>query len=162
MKKIFFKSCDKIIIALLGLIGLLTGCNLIHPPVAEYGVPYADYEIKGTVTDSITSAPIQNIRVTVTQIQTYIEKDSIHTHIDTLALKETDSAGKYDIRFQSFPLDKLTYKVKADDMDGLTNGGDFNSQAKDVLFIHTDLTGANGGWYNGKALKIVDLKLKKK
>lgn len=162
MKKLILKPYDKIIVALLGLIGLLTGCDLIHQPVAEYGVPHAEYEIKGTVTDSITSTPVQDIRVIVTRTQTYTEKDSTLTHIDTLALKKTDSQGKFDIQVEFFPLDELTFKVKTDDPDGPANGGDFVSQQKDVLFKHSDLIGSNGGWYDGKAVKTIDIKLKKK
>jgi len=162
MKKRFLRPYDKIIIAILGLIGFLTGCDLIHPPVAEYGVPHADYEITGTVTDSITSLPIQNIKVTVTRVQTYIEKDSTFTHTDTLAVKETDIAGKYDIGFEFFPLDELTFEIKIEDTDGQANGGDFSSLQKEVVFKHSDLSGSKGGWYDGKAIKTLDIKLKKK
>jgi len=161
MKKLLIKSFDKVLISLLCLIGLLTGCDLIHPPVVEYGVPHADYEIKGIITDSISSAPIQNVRVIVTQNITYIDHDSTKVHIDTLKLRETDSAGKYDIQFQTFPLEEITFKIKAEDVDGSANGGDFISQEKDVIFKQSELTGGKS-WYNGKAVKIVDIKLKKK
>jgi len=160
MKKYILRPFDKIIIALLTIIGSLTGCDFIHTPV-EYGVPYADYVIKGTVTDSITSTPVQHVLVTITQNHPFTRHDSALIHIDTLALKETDSAGNYDIQFQSFPLEELTFKVKADDIDGTANGGDFTSQQKDVLFKQSDLSGGKG-WYNGKAVKTIDIKLKKK
>ena len=160
MKKYILRPFDKIIIALLTIIGSLTGCDFIHTPV-EYGVPYADYVIKGTVTDSITSTPVQHVRVTITQNHPFTRNDSALIHIDTLAFKETDSAGNYDIQFQSFPLEELTFKVKADDIDGTANGGDFTSQQKDVLFKQSDLSGGKG-WYNGKAVKTIDIKLKKK
>jgi putative lipoprotein (rSAM/lipoprotein system) len=160
MKKLILKRYDRIIIVILGLIGFLTGCNLIHPPLVEYGVPHAEYEMKGTVTDSITSSPVQNIRVIISQTQN--NGDLASPTIDTLAIKETDSSGKYDILITHFPSDSIIFHVKVDDMDGTANGGDFNSQTKDVLFHQTDLTGASGGWYDGQALKTVDFKLKKK
>ena len=151
----------QIIIALLGLIGLLTGCDFIHSPVAEYGVPYADYEMKGTVTDSITSTPVQNIRVTVTRTQTYTEKDSTLTHTDTLTSKQTDTAGKYDLRFEYFPTDNLTFEIKTEDIDGQANGGNFSTVKRQITFKNSELSGGKG-WYNGKAVKTIDIKLKKK
>jgi len=162
MKKLFIKPFDKILLILLGVIGFLTGCSLINPPVVEYGVPHADYEVKGIITDSITSVPIEHIRVLVTQNTVYTDHDSTHIHIDTLALKETDSAGKYDIQVQTFPLEENTFQIIAEDIDGLANGGEFKPQQKGIVFIHTDLTGSNEGWSVGKALKIIDFKLKKK
>jgi putative lipoprotein (rSAM/lipoprotein system) len=160
MKKFILKPYDKIIIALLTLIGSLTGCDYINTP-AEYGVPYADYEIKGTVTDSIMSSPVEHVRVTVTQNRTFTRNDSALVHIDTLAVKETDSAGKYDIQFHTFPLEAQTFKVKAEDIDGTANGGEFIPQQKSILFTNSDLSGGKG-WYNGKAVKTIDIKLKKK
>jgi len=162
MKKLILKPYDKIIITILGLIGFLTGCNLINPPLVEYGTPTADYEIKGTVTDSITSDPIPKTRVTITRSQTYTSNDSTATHIDTLAIKETDSAGKYDITVQQFPLEDITFEVKIEDVDGSANGGDFNSQKKDVVFKFSDLSKGNNSWYMGKGVKTQDFKLKKK
>jgi putative lipoprotein (rSAM/lipoprotein system) len=160
MKKLILKRYDRIIIVILGLIGFLTGCNLIHPPLVEYGVPHAEYEMKGTVTDSITSSPVQNIRVIISQTQN--NGNLASPTIDTLSIKETDSSGKYDILITHFPSDSIIFHVRVDDMDGTANGGDFNSQTKDVLFRQTDLTGTTGDWYDGHALKTVDFKLKKK
>ncbi|MDD4972414.1 MAG: radical SAM-associated putative lipoprotein [Paludibacter sp.] len=160
MKRLILKPYDKIIVAILGLISLLTGCILVNPPV-EYGVPHADFEIKGTVTDSITSTPVQHVRVTITQTLTQVMKDSTVTHTDTISVKETDSAGKYDVQFQTFPLEELTFKVKAEDIDGVANGGDFNPKQTDVLFKQSELSGGKG-WYTGKAVKTIDIKLKKK
>ena len=161
MKKLIFKPYDKIILALLGLIGLITGCDLIHPPVAEYGVPHADYEITGTVIDSITSAPVKNVQVIISRSVTTVQKDTTFTHVDTLAVKETDSSGKYDAQFQTFPLEDLSFNVKVNDIDGPSNGGEFLSKQLDIVFKLSDLSGGKG-WYNGKAIKTMDFKLKKK
>jgi len=161
MKKLILKPYDRIIIALLGLIGLLTGCDLIRPPVAEYGVPHADYEITGTVTDSITTAPVKNVQVIISRSVTTVQKDTTFALVDTLAVKETDNAGKYDAQFQTFPLEDLSFNVKVNDTDGPANGGDFSTKQLDVVFKLSDLSG-NKGWYNGKALKTMNFRLKKK
>ena len=160
MKKLIIKSFDRFLLVLLGLIGFLTGCSsIINPIPVEYGTPHAEYEIKGTVTDSLTAAPVQHARIIISQ--TYNEGDLIAPRIDTLALKETDSTGKYDIQIQDFPSDSITFQVTVVDIDGTANGGDFVSQEKDVLFKQSDLKGANG-WYNGTTVKVIDFKLKKK
>jgi putative lipoprotein (rSAM/lipoprotein system) len=162
MKNIHLKSFDKIIVLILGCIGYLTGCNLINPPMAEYGTPHADYEIKGAVTDSITASPIQNARIIITQDHSYTNGSQTLTYIDTMAVKRTDSEGKYDVQVVSFPLEEVAFKVKVDDTDGSANGGDFIKKESDVLFKSSELTGGKGGWYDGKAVKTVDFKLKKK
>lgn len=129
--------------------------------MAEYGTPYADFEMKGTVTDSITATPIQNARVIITQTHSYLNGGQMLSHIDTMAIKQTDSAGKYDIQIGSFPLEEVTFQLNVDDTDGSVNGGDFVTQEKDVLFKSSELTGGKG-WYDGKAVKTIDIKLKKK
>lgn len=158
MKKLLVKPYDKIVVFVLGCIGFLTGCSIINPPIAEYGVPHADYEIKGLITDSISSTPIKNSRIIVTRTQVYTEKDSTFTHIDTLSTKVTDNDGKYDIQFQDFPFEENVYHLKIDDIDGIDNGGEFRSQEKDVSFLLSDLSGKRG-WYDGKAVKVVNIKL---
>jgi putative lipoprotein (rSAM/lipoprotein system) len=160
MKKFILKPYDKIILALITIIGSFTSCDYINTP-AEYGSPYADYEIKGTVTDSISSTPVQHVRVTVTQNRTFGRHDSVLVSIDTLAVKETDSTGKYDIQFQTYPLEVQIFNVKAEDIDGSANGGDFAPLQKNAQFTDSDLSGGKG-WDKGKAVKIIDIKLKKK
>ncbi|MFT3751944.1 MAG: radical SAM-associated putative lipoprotein [Paludibacter sp.] len=162
MKKLILKPYDKIIVAILGLISFLTGCNLIGPTPAEYGVPTADYEIKGTVTDSLTSTPITQAKVTITRTETWQLENQTTTHIDTLATEKTDSNGKFDIQVQQFPLDEVTFHVNIEDVDGNANGGDFYPQNKDISFKIADLTGTKADWYSGKAAKTQDFKLKKK
>jgi putative lipoprotein (rSAM/lipoprotein system) len=159
MKKLIIKSFDRFLLVLLGLIGFLTGCSIINPIPVEYGTPHADYEMKGTVTDSLTAAPVQNARIIISQ--TLNQGDLVAPRIDTLALKETDSTGKYDILVQDFPIDGITFQVTVVDIDGTANGGDFVSQEKDVIFKQSDLTGGKS-WYDGKGVKVIDFKLKKK
>ncbi|HEY5592330.1 MAG TPA: radical SAM-associated putative lipoprotein, partial [Paludibacter sp.] len=72
MRKLFIKIFDKFLIGLMACTGLFSGCET----VVEYGTPTADYEIKGTVTDSITSIPIQKARVIVTLTKKYLQQDT--------------------------------------------------------------------------------------
>ena len=94
MKKSVIKFFDKIIVLVLGFSGVFSGCELLpenEDPVCEYGMPHADYVIKGVVTDEETSNPIQNIRVIRQIYQEY--GDTLYT----------DSEGKYAFEFYDFP-----------------------------------------------------------
>jgi putative lipoprotein (rSAM/lipoprotein system) len=154
MKNLFLKHFDKIILALLGCIGFLTGCSIINPPVAEYGVPSADYIIIGTLTDTTTLEPIRNIKIIRCDSNTnsFIPFDTIYT----------DSQGKYQSSIRAFPILDPIFKLKVDDIDGIQNGGDFQSKTVEVVFTSGDWIEIKSGMYKGKAQKTVDIKLKKK
>ncbi|MFA5045170.1 MAG: radical SAM-associated putative lipoprotein [Paludibacter sp.] len=158
MKKLFFKFFDKALIGLLAATGLLSGCET----VVEYGTPTADYEMKGTITDSVKSVAIQNIKVIVTLTKSYEMSDTTISRIDTLGSTLTDISGKYDIQFQEFPMDDNTFRIEATDEDGDANGGDFKTGTKDVPFKLSDLEGKKSGWYDGKAVKTIDIMLQPK
>jgi len=155
MKKKLIKYFDKVLIGLMAATGLFSGCET----VVEYGTPTADYEITGTVTDSITAQPVQNARVIVTLTRSHDEPDTTVIIVDTLASTMTDLSGKYDIQFKEFPLEEVSFKLKVSDEDGVANGGDFASHEKTVVFKRTDLQGKKSNWYDGKAVKTQDIKL---
>ena len=149
MKKLFLKPFDRIILSILAILGL-TGC----PAVAEYGTPSADYVIKGTVTDSLTSTPLPNIRIIRgdSASYTYPPYDTIYT----------DAQGKYLTTIRSFPVQSPTFHLKVADIDGTQNGGDFQSKTLEVVFTSSDWIAKESGWYQGKAQKTIDIKLQKK
>jgi putative lipoprotein (rSAM/lipoprotein system) len=135
MKKSLIKSFDKIIVVLLAILGVFNSCS--QPD--EYGTPYADYELKGVVTDKETSKPIKNIRVIY---QTY--------HSDTTY---TDAEGKYAFIY-SAELGEYFY-LKIEDIDGEENGGDFETQEVKGEFTDADFV-------NGKYAKTQNIELEKK
>lgn len=154
MKKLIINPFDKIVIAILSVIGFLTGCNIINPPVAEYGVPSADYIIKGIVTDSATSTPVPNIRIIRgdSTVYSYPQFDTIYT----------DAQGKYQTTVNSFPFESPTFHLKVDDVDGTQNVGEFQSKTMEVVFTSSDWIKKESGWYEGKSQKTADIKLNKK
>jgi len=113
MKKRVIKLWDKIIVVLLGILGILN-CNSC---LKMYGMPEKEYEsysrIKGVVTDKETSNPLQNIQV-------------IGQYSDTVY---TDTEGRYI--FRNVP---PKFHLKIEDIDGAENGGDFETQEFDVKF----------------------------
>ncbi|MCL2650837.1 MAG: radical SAM-associated putative lipoprotein [Candidatus Azobacteroides sp.] len=156
MKRTFVKFFDKIVVLILGFSGVLCGCDNptdeYGPVYAEYGMPQADYVIKGIVTDEKTSNPIQNIRVIR---QVYPE------YGDTLY---TNSEGKYALEFGDFPpWQDNTYRLKIEDIDGEKNGGYFEPKEIDVTVTKTDqVEKGDGRWYEGKFVKTQDVELERK
>jgi putative lipoprotein (rSAM/lipoprotein system) len=141
MSKPVIKFFDKIIIALLGLTGIVyTSCMY---GVSEYGVPHGEYELKGTVIDKETSKPIPNIQI-------------VRERWDTIY---SDSNGKYVFNGM---LSNFHLTIK--DIDGEENGGYFESKEMDVKFTNADqVENGDGHWYTGKFVKTenIELEIKK-
>jgi len=143
MKKItsvLRKHYDKLIILLLGFLGLATSCD----PVAEYGTPNADFHFKGTVSNSANQAPIENIQVKVYMDDTIMISQSL-----------TDNTGAYVIDLNLFPIEQQI-KLSATDIDGSENG---TFASKDTTFT-LDISGLEGGdghWYSGEADIVTDI-----
>jgi putative lipoprotein (rSAM/lipoprotein system) len=145
MKKSLIKIFDKIIIALLAFVGI-TACS---DSLVEYGSPHADYEIKGTITNRQNSSPIKNIRV-VNQRDTYYN-DTVYT----------DNDGKYYFSINDYNLVN-SVNLKAEDIDGEENGGDFETKEVDITFTNADKIANGSGWYQGKFSKTQNIELIKK
>ena len=137
MKKLIIKSFDKIIVALLGMLGIfnLSSCM-------EYGMPEGEYHFNGIVTDKETSNPIQNIQVVS-------DRGTIYTN----------SEGK----FTCSDWMNSVFHLKIEDIDGEENGGDFESQEIEVKFTQADqVEKGDGKWNKGKFVKTQNIKLEKK
>jgi len=121
---------------------------------AEYGTPHADFIIKGTITDSISSTPVANIRV--------IRGDSTSLAYPRFDTIYTDSKGQYQSTVSAFPVKSPTFHLKIDDIDGAQNVSDFQRKTVEVVFTSSDwINKGDNDWYFGKAVKTVDVKLKK-
>ncbi len=150
MKNTSLKFFDKLLMALMGLFPFFSGCD---EPREMYGTPTADYHLLGTVTDSLTNAPVQNIRVSLQDPNNpYSPKDTTYT----------DVAGKYSFSFQAFPYESIPYSLKAEDIDGALNGGIYLTEEglTEVTATSLDKSKANG-WYSGKITATKDFKLNK-
>ena len=137
MKRIALRTYGKIIAFLLSLYGFLPGCNIgSDPVVVEYGVPSADFKVKGMVESAVTGEAISNIRV--------ILKEPISLKADTTF---TDASGAYSMEAKhifGFPV-----TLYADDVDGEANGM-FSSDSMVVRW--DDVTRIKKGddrWYDG-------------
>ena len=162
MKKKLTKIFDKLILSLLACIGLFsctdkakeTGCDCGSyrkgSLVPEYGAPaaYCSFEIKAKVTDN-SSKPIKNIRI-VNQYKPY--------YADTLY---TDNNGNATFQFNDGG--NGHYVLQVEDIDGIANGGEFESKDVTVIFTSANkIEEGNGGAYNGKYSKTENIKLSQK
>ena len=137
MKKQVVKLWDKIIIVLLGLLGIFSSC------VPMYGAVVPEYQVNGTVMDK-TGKPIQDIRIT----------GHFRTDDDTLY---TTPEGKFYVRSWGRP------HLKIEDIDEEANGGEFETQEIDVNFTDADLIKrGREGKTPDKYAKTVNIELEKK
>lgn len=139
---------------LAGLLFML-GFNVVSCGVEEeYGSPYAEFRVKGKVTD-MNGTPIQGAGITLKSTDDNKKLYPLAGDYEMVMPPLTKEDGSYDITFQSFPEHSL--RIIAEDIDGLENGS-FKTDSIDVEV--GDLKGGKS-WYMGKALvNAPDIKLK--
>ena len=153
MKARFLTLWGKIVAAIVSVFGLY-GCDT-H--AVDYGCPYAEFSLKGTVTDE-ENTPIEGIRVAV-EAWSVTGNDIRKMCNETLY---TDAEGKVSFvpphGYFVYPPDSVS--VKIDDVDGEANGGDFQSQVLAPEIVKTKE--AEGEWFEGGYETTFDAKLQKK
>lgn len=133
MRNFFLRVCRSVL-ALLGVSA--AGCDLIGVGRVEYGCPYADFEVKGKVTDALRDLPLQGIRVSATD----------EFGQNKYAAVTTDSEGRFELLWSDFPDETVTLLVE--DVDGPDNGGTFAPQTFSVQLEQTEA--GDGDWYEGR------------
>jgi putative lipoprotein (rSAM/lipoprotein system) len=104
MKKVeikYLKYCNALIAVLLSLLGFTTSC---FKPMTDYGVPPANYVIKGKIVLSVDSSVLSNIQVK-------IKADSVKSDIN----------GNYTISKYG-DVSSPIFTVQFRDVDGTANG----------------------------------------
>ena len=119
-----------------GVFGALGVDVKMHPveSVAEYGVPYATFEIKGKVVDS-EGNPLKGIEVYGEDIYEYMRVKTTTDENGSFNLVQPEwlPAGEADICFE--------------DVDGEENGGDFGKKTETVKLTQTE--DGEGHWNDG-------------
>lgn len=145
------KGFNWILAGLLSLLGFsVTSCGATD----EYGSPYAEYELKGKVTN-MNGDPIQGIELNYGGIYNNVLFSSYISEM--YKSPQTQKDGSYDIKFEDSPMGIV--RIIAKDIDGPENGS-FETDSIDVK-----IEGFEGGksWFRGKAeVNIPDIKLKEK
>ena len=156
MKVRFYRWYNAVLTALLAMLGY--GCeepmDEYGTPV-EYGVPSADYIVRGTVTDE-SGNPIQGIKTTLKAIPD--EAPEYTQGIDSI---NTDAAGKFELQtrwYAGIP----DLKLIAEDIDGEAGGGAFQSDPVLLGDLQMQNVEDGQGWYEGKFELKADIRLKKK
>ena len=145
------KGFNWILAGLLSLLGFsVTSCGATD----EYGSPYAEYELKGKVTD-MNGDPIQGIEINYGGIYKNVLSPS---HISEIYKSpQTQKDGSYDIKFEDSPMGIV--RIIAKDIDGPENGS-FETDSIDVKIEEFE---GGKSWFHGKAkVNIPDIKLKEK
>ena len=106
----------------------LTACDVFYG-TDEYGTPYAEYEVKGRVSDA-EGTPIQGVRVSMGESQS--------SQLDSVAV--TDAHG-------TFPFRDNTFDIQFTDIDGEAGGGLFEEQ---TVTVQAEKVEEGEGWSRGK------------
>ena len=140
MKIKYHKLKNWLLATAAGLLGMNVSCERFIQ--CEYGCPEADYEVKGRVT-TMDDVPIEGIEVSLSRYNA----------------ETTVADGRYYLRYDNFPYEHDTAKVTFSDIDGEANGH-YADTTVQVAFSRSDLQGSDGHWYEGRATKVLDVKLK--
>ena len=158
MKVRFNRWYNAVLTALLSMLGF--SCSSDEPeeygPVLEYGVPHADYIVKGTVTDE-TGTPIQGIKTSIKGFYPGV----VGVFVEGIDSIQTDASGQYQLKYMGMP--HKYFKLIVEDIDGEANGGEFLSDTLDIDFDKAEKAkDGDGHWYEGVYNIPQDIKLKKK
>ena len=147
----------KIVLFLISILGFsITSCIR-----EKYGGPYANFELKGKVTDTLDN-PIKNIRVNIQENGnsiggTFSDMEGnyfINSHIEDYSISK------------DFPSDNSIIMIKVEDTDGEENGGEFTTQIITFPMKKSDYIKEKekkkDKWYKGTVSKEINFKLTNK
>ena len=153
-KSRYTKCLQWVIGSLLGLLGFSGGEDGIFgkdEPMDMYGVPTADYIVKGTVTDEAGN-PIAGLHVTP-----YLHYHKLDSSKAPLAPTAKDGTFKLDtIKGAGTP------PIVVADQDGEAHGGHFIPDTLTMKEFECIQLEEGQGWYDGVFELKADIKLKKK
>lgn len=160
IKKSFIRGINVILAALLVLLGF-SNCE----PKLEYGVPNADYTIKGTIVDKANSKPIEGIRIGFAR--SYPGPVTMYGVIPqpyrNFSADTTDVLGQYKLsdHFAIGEIQDNMLPVYVQDIDGAENGL-YNDTVLNIDFENAKRTGKTKNWYDGEYTVDVNIELTRK
>lgn len=157
MKKNWKKVSNTLMGSLIATLGF-EACDKIIDTPDEYGAPYAEYQVRGTVTDE-EGTPIEGIKARMGQFfvdnagkeQAFFDTDSAYT----------DEKGELTIEGKSF-YDETRTAIILTDEDGEQNGGELQSDTIAMRDMKKEQIEEGKGWYQGKFRLSFTRQLKKK
>lgn len=148
------------------LASLLTffGFSYCDDPRVEYGVPNADYNVKGKVFDNADKKPLKGIRVAFSPYPQAVTMYGIlPAPYRTYKAVTTDAVGNFDLtdNFTIGEIQNDTLPVYVQDVDGAENGL-FKDTMLYVGFKDAVKSGKTTSWYDGKFSVEKNIELKRK
>jgi putative lipoprotein (rSAM/lipoprotein system) len=139
-----------------GLITLLcfSSCKSSY----EYGSPYADYTVKGKVTDKLTGNPLKGIRVGYSPLFDGMDGDGTPPIFVPNASTLTNIEGEFKITSPNDYWRGTVVSVYVDDIDGEANGS-YASDTLSVDFKNAPQIGKPDGLYEGEYTVTVHIEL---
>ena len=80
------------------------------------------FVISGTVTDSASNNPINNIKLVLTKSYPVTSAGTSSIKTDTVFKGLSDALGAYKFQFNTLPPSDMTFKLSASDVDADKNG----------------------------------------
>lgn len=157
MKARFYHWYNALLSTLLTILGFGSCTNVGEdeygsPVICEYGTPWANYEVKGVVTDE-TGAPVSGIKTSIKEA--YKMDDGMYTAGKDSTL--TNAKGQYQLNSEGRSYEKLM----VEDVDGEANG-EYQSDTLDIEYDKAVQIEKGEGWYRGKFEVTTNVRLKKK
>lgn len=115
-KKILFHLCKAF--AFIVASGIFISCNTNN----EIGPGATMFVISGTVTDSTSNNPINNIKLVLTKSYPVTSAGTSSIKTDTVFKGFSDALGAYKFQFYTLPPNDMTFKLSASDVDADKNG----------------------------------------
>ena len=162
MKVRFYHWYNAVLAALLGLLGF-ESCGDEYGTY-EYGSPWAEYQVKGTVTDE-AGKPIPGIQIELAEHQELIidSGGKMHTYHHGLDTLLTDANGEYQTKVVNGYGGLSNFmKVIVEDVDGSANGGEFQGDTLTVSELEKKQVKKGKDWYTGRYELKGDVTLKPK
>lgn len=159
MKKSILKFVNICLATLLTVLGF--SCE---EPRMEYGVPNADYTVKGKVIDKADSKPLKGIRVAYSPYPQAVTMYGIlPVPYRSYKADTTGITGDYNLtdNFSIGEIHNDTIPVYVQDIDGIENGL-YRDTVIDVSFKDAKKSGKRTGWYDGEFTVEQNIELKRK
>lgn len=161
IKKSFIRGINFLLATLLTLLGF-SKCT---EPEVEYGVPNADYTVKGTIVNKADAKPIKGIRIGFSRV--YPEPVLMYGVLPqpyiSIKADTTDSNGAYKLT-ENFTIGQIqddVLTVFVQDIDGTENGL-YNDTTIQVDYKNLKATGKKSNWYEGEFTKEMKIEINKK
>ena len=154
-RRTFIKNMNWALAGIIGMLGF-TDCEKTESRI-EYGSPYADYTVKGTVVNKTTGKPIEGIRVGYfPEVWSDEYGTSPEYYYGPKKYVITNAKGEYKLSERSYH--GYPKHIYGEDIDGEKNGS-LQSKQLQIDFKDAVHSGKSKNWYDGEYTVTVNVEL---